>query len=137
MSAIIDDVSTGRVIEIAKNATGYKFAAVLINEDDPSMPHELDLGNNPAFVEVIFTRPDGKQVRKRGLRPLTGQSGDDNEVYYTNRTGDGVNDMHGLWRYTVAAVLQDGTRVRSKESVRWYCVRGDPEPVGPSDVPAP
>ena len=43
--------------------------------------------------------------------------------------------MHGLWRYTVAATLQNGTRVRSKESVRWYCVRGDPEPLGLGDAP--
>ena len=136
MSAIIDEVEAGTLIEYAKNATGNRYGAVLVNEDDPDMPHELML-KVPAFVEVIFTRPDGVQVRKRGLRP-TGNANllDDNEIYYVNKPGDGVNDMHGLWRYTVAAVLAGDVRVRSKESVRWYCVRGDPSPVRSGDAPA-
>ena len=58
------------------------------------------------------------------------------EIFYINRAGDGINDMYGLWRYTVAVVLQDGgKRVRSRESVRWWCVRGDDQPVGPGDAP--
>ena len=120
---------------MAKNSTGNRYGAVLVDVDDPSMPEELSLGT-PAFVEVIFTRPDGVEVRKRGSRPIGGNLGDDNEIFYTNIAGDGINNMYGLRRYTVAAVLADGYRVRSKESVRWWCVRGDDAPVGAGDAPA-
>ena len=136
VSAIIDTVDAGRILEMAKNSTGNKYSAILLDEDDPEMPVEYALGT-PSYVEVIFTRPDGKEIRKLGTRPnMDGNLGDDNEIYYTNSPGDGVNDMYGLWRYTVAATMPNGTRVRSKESVRWYCVRGDDVIRGPADPPA-
>ncbi len=135
MSTITGDIQATRVIELAKNSTGNKFPGILLDVDDPDMPRELLL-TRPAFVEVIFTRPDGVEVRKLGTRPLIDANlGDDNEISYTNRAGDGVNDMHGLWRYTVAAVLSDGKRIRARESVRWWCVRGDESPVGTGDAP--
>ena len=135
MSTVTGDLSAKTVIEMAKNSTGNKYPGVLFDVDDPEMPQELMLGT-PEFVEVIFTRPDGVEIRKRGQRPFGGNLGDDNEIFYINRAGDGINDMYGLWRYTVAVVLQDGgKRVRSRESVRWWCVRGDDQPVGPGDAP--
>lgn len=136
MSTITGNVQATRVIELAKNSTGNKFPGVLLDVDDPDMPEELRF-TQPAFVEVIFTRPDGVQIRKLGTRPTgPGNMGDDNEISYTNQAGDGINDMYGLWRYTVAAVLENGSRVRSRESVRWWCVRGDDVPVGAGDAPA-
>ena len=136
VSTITGNVQATRVIELAKNSTGNKFPGVLLDVDDPDMPEELRF-TQPAFVEVIFTRPDGVQIRKLGTRPTgPGNMGDDNEISYTNQAGDGINDMYGLWRYTVAAVLENGSRVRSRESVRWWCVRGDDVPVGAGDAPA-
>ena len=127
------------VIEIAKNSTGNRFSALLIDVDDPRNPSELDLGRSstaPQFVEIIFTRPDGVEVRKRAARPLGGQNaGDDNEIYYVNRAGDGVANMYGRWRYTAGVVMHNGVRVRSRESVIFWVVRGDDEPVGPGDEP--
>ena len=52
-----------------------------------------------------------------------------------NVAGDGINGRYGLWRYTVAATMSDGVRVRSKESVRWWCVRGDDVPAGVDNPP--
>ena len=127
--------STEDVLEFAKNSTGNRFGALLIDVDDPAMPEQLELGT-PAFVEVIFTRPDGVEVRKRGERPLANPNpGDDNEIYYVNRAGDGVLNMYGPWRYTVAAVTATGHRVRARESVPFWVVRGDDEPIGQGDEP--
>ena len=127
------------VIAIAKNSTGNRFSALLIDVDDPNMPEEISLGRGataPAFTEIIFTRPDGVEVRKRGSRPLGGtNAADDNEIYYVNRAGDGVADMYGRWRYTAAVVTHNGVRIRSRESVVFWVVRGDDERIGAGDEP--
>lgn len=123
------------VIEIAKNSTGNRFGALLIDVDDPARPEQIDI-DMPHFVEIIFTRPDGVELRKRGDRPLQNDNaGDDNEIFYINRAGDGVADMYGPWRYTAAYVTSNGLRVRSRESVPFWVVRGDDEPVGAGDEP--
>ena len=43
--------------------------------------------------------------------------------------------MYGRWLYTAAAVMHNGVRVRARESVPFWVVRGDDEPVGAGDEP--
>ena len=128
------------VLEYAKNSTGNRFSGLLIDVDIPNMPEELELGKDetaPAFVEIIFTRPDGLEIRKRAQRPLGDtNAADDNEVYYVNTAGDGTCDMYGRWLYTVGLVTHNGVRIRSRQSVPFWVVRGDDATVGAGDPPA-